>query len=84
MRLFKGRMRGQGLTAYALVLILVALVVIAALALFGASIKSTYCRIIEVLPFDGSTCDAVAMVYPKGTAVQAWILPDSTLNLIGL
>ena len=41
----KGRMSGQGLVEYALILVLVALVVIAALMLLGPTIGSTFSSI---------------------------------------
>ena len=43
-------MKGQGLVEYALILVLVAVVVIAALTIFGPSIGNTYSSIIGMFP----------------------------------
>ena len=67
-------MEGQGLTAYALILVLAAVVVIAALAVLGTSIRATYCRILDELPFDGSTCNSEAAAFnfsPSGNPLAA-------------
>ena len=42
---------GQGLVEYALILVFIAIVVVAALGLFGLGLGDTYNNIITTLPF---------------------------------
>ncbi|MBI1800556.1 MAG: Flp family type IVb pilin [Chloroflexi bacterium] len=49
MRLLKGRDDGQGLVEYALIIVFVAIVVIAALTLLGPSIGNAYSSIVNGL-----------------------------------
>jgi len=43
--------RGQGLVEYALILVFIAIVVVAALGMFGIGLGVTYYDLIEALPF---------------------------------
>lgn len=43
--------KGQGLTEYALILVLVAVVVVASLTGFGVALANLFGRILEALPF---------------------------------
>jgi Flp pilus assembly pilin Flp len=48
--------RAQGLVEYALILILAAIIVIGALAVFGSSIETTYCKIVGMFPGSENPC----------------------------
>ena len=45
------REEGQGLTEYALILVLVALAAVVGLTVFGVDLRSIYQRIVTTLPF---------------------------------
>jgi pilus assembly protein Flp/PilA len=64
--------RGQGLTEYALILSLVAVLVIVALALLGSSVKTVYCQVISQFPGSENPCsvdvlEIITAVYNSGT-----------------
>ncbi|HSG15792.1 MAG TPA: hypothetical protein VLE70_05655 [Anaerolineae bacterium] len=50
--------RGQGLTEYALLLSLVAVVIIVALTLVGSAVEAAYCQVVNQLPGDRGRCEA--------------------------
>jgi pilus assembly protein Flp/PilA len=57
--------RGQGLTEYALILSLVAVLVIVALALLGSSVKTVYCQVISQFPGSENPCSVDFVVVIK-------------------
>ncbi len=48
--------RGQGLTEYALILVLASIVVIVVLAVMGTAVKDTYCQVVSMFPGSENPC----------------------------
>jgi pilus assembly protein Flp/PilA len=57
--------RGQGLTEYALMLILVAILVVAVIAVMGTEIKTAYCQVLSQFPGTENPCNVGEVVITK-------------------
>ncbi len=57
--------RGQGLTEYALILVLASIVVIVVLAVMGTAVKDTYCQVVSMFPGSDNPCAEDIVVITK-------------------
>jgi pilus assembly protein Flp/PilA len=57
--------RGQGLTEYALILILVATVIIVVVAVMGTTVRTAYCQVISQFPGAENPCAGDVVVITK-------------------
>lgn len=69
---------GQGLTEYALILILAAIVVIGTLAVLGTSIETAYCKIVSQFPGTENPCAVDVVIITRADYESGLLHIDAT------